>query len=139
MSIKTNIPHDSTFLVLEDMENIRREMVRDLKSLGFTGTIFEAENVRKAEGYLSQKKIDYVVSDWNLPDGTGLDLLKKCRAVPALKNLPFLMVTSMDSISDMLEAIEAGVSDYLVKPWDKEELMKKLVYAYDTAKGAAKK
>ena len=139
MPVAPTIPKDLTFLVLEDMENLRQQMVRDLKSLGFSGTIHEAENVSKAHEILKSQPINYIVSDWNLPDGTGLDLLKKCREIPKFKDLPFLMVTSMDSISDMLDAINAGVSDYLVKPWSKEELNKKINYAYGTAMGWNKK
>lgn len=138
MSIKPKVPKDIAFLVIEDMANVRLQMVNDLKSLGYNGTIYQAENIEIAEKYLNEMEIDYVLSDWILPDGVGIELLKKCRGSKELKSIPFLMVTSMDSISEMLQAIEAGASDYIVKPWDKKELEQKIVLGYQALKSGDK-
>ncbi len=71
-----------TILVLEDMDNLRMQMVKDLRTIGLKGKILEAANLQVAIGLVKSEKIAFIVSDWNLPDGTGMDLLKKMRATP---------------------------------------------------------
>ena len=79
-------------------------------------------------------EIHFILSDWNVPDGTGLDLLKEVRSRKHLAPIPILMVTAEDSISYMLEAIEEGVNEYLIKPWTPEEFDEKIQSAWDNAK-----
>lgn len=125
-------PCDINFLVLEDMDNIRQQMVKDLRTLGVAGNIFEAPNIQTAITLCSNEEISFVISDWNLPDGTGHDFLKKFRAVPKFKKTPFVMCTTNSEISFFLEAIASGANDYIVKPWTIEELKKKIQMTWET-------
>lgn len=119
-------PAELDFLVLEDMDNIRKQLVSDLRALGFTGKIHEAPNVQTAIKLCSSEKIDFIISDWNLPDGTGKDLLKKLRAVEKFKRTPFIMCTTNNEIAHFMDAVANGANDYMVKPWKIEELKKKI-------------
>jgi two-component system chemotaxis response regulator CheY len=121
-----SFPTDVNFLVLEDMDNLRRQMVNDLKLIGVSGKIYEAANVQSAIKICTTEDIGFVMSDWNLPDGNGHDFLKKFRAVERFKKTPFIMCTTNSEISFFLEAVASGANDYIVKPWKPEELKKKI-------------
>lgn len=120
-----------TFLLLEDMPQIREQMVKDLRDLGITGTIIEADCVKKAIEAMNTHKFNFIISDWNLPDGTGYDFLVKLRSVLAFKSIPFIMCTTMDEVKYILDAIKAGANEYVVKPWTIEELKKKIGDTWD--------
>jgi two-component system chemotaxis response regulator CheY len=126
-----NFPTNIPFLVLEDMDNLRQQMVSDLKSIGVNGKIHEAPNVQAAIKICSTEEVGFVISDWNLPDGTGHDFLKKFRAVPRFKRTPFVMCTTNSEINFFLDAIASGANDYIVKPWTAEELKKKILLTWD--------
>lgn len=120
-----------TVLVLEDMDNLRAQMVKDLRAIGLKGKIVEASNLQGAIGLVKSEKIAFIVSDWNLPDGTGMDLLKKMRATPYYENTPFVMCTTKSEISSVLEAVQNGANDYIVKPWTTDELKKKMFSTWE--------
>lgn len=113
-------------LIIEDMENFRRQMLKDLRDLGMVGTIDEAENIQSAVNLLKQNKYDLILSDWNLPDGTGYDLLVKFKQSALSKNTPYILCTTMDEVSSILKALSAGADEYIVKPWQTNELRKKI-------------
>lgn len=119
-------PTDVNFLHLEDMESFRLQMGKDLRELGIQGKIFEAPDVATALKLCQAEVIGFIISDWNLPDGTGLEFLKKIRATKKFANTPFLMCTTMDELKYLLDAISSGANDYIVKPWDIGELKKKI-------------
>jgi two-component system chemotaxis response regulator CheY len=121
-----NFPLGITFLLLEDMENLRSQMISDLRSLGITGIIHEAADVQSAIKICVAEEIGFVISDWNLPDGTGHDFLKKFRAVLRYKKTPFVMCTTNSETRYFLNAIASGANDYIVKPWTVEDVKKKL-------------
>jgi two-component system chemotaxis response regulator CheY len=125
-------PNNITFLVIEDMDNLRKQMVSDLKAIGIQGKIFESANVQGAIKICSQEEIGFVISDWNLPDGTGHDFLKKFRAVDRFKKTPFVMCTTNSEINFFLEAVASGANDYIVKPWKQEELRKKIQTTWES-------
>lgn len=113
---------------LEDMPDIRKKMVADLRAIGCKGEIFELDTLGMGLEFLKQRKsISLFISDWNLPDGEGIDFLKTIRASAHYKNIPFLMCTTMDEVSHLLQAIETGANDYIVKPWDLKELKNKIL------------
>lgn len=113
---------------LEDMPEIRKQMVDDLRGLGVQGAILELDTVAKSLEFLKlKKKVDLFISDWNLPDGAGIKFLEAAKAHPFYKNVPFLMCTTMNEISNILQAVEKGANDYIVKPWDKKELRSKIL------------
>lgn len=112
-------------LVVDDFSTMRRIVKNTLRQIGFT-TIEEAEDGQKAFDRLMSEKFDFVVSDWNMPNMTGIDLLRKVRAEPSLKHLPFLMVTAEAKQENVVEAIKAGVSNYIVKPFTVATLQEKI-------------
>ncbi|MDA8028426.1 MAG: chemotaxis response regulator CheY [Nitrospiraceae bacterium] len=103
-------------LVVDDFSTMRRIVKNTLRQIGFTN-IEEAEDGQKAYDRLIVEKFDFVVSDWNMPNMTGIDLLRKVRATPQIKDIPFLMVTAEAKQENIVEAIKAGVSNYIVKPF----------------------
>jgi len=112
-------------LIVDDMSTMRRIVRNTLKQLGFT-EMEEAEDGQSALAKLRAGLFDFVVSDWNMPTMSGLDLLKAVRQDPSLKGLPFLMVTAEAERKLILEAIQAGVSNYVVKPFTAETLKEKI-------------
>ena len=103
-------------LIVDDFSTMRRIVKNTLRQIGFTN-IEEAEDGQKAYDRLIVEKFDFVVSDWNMPNMTGIDLLRKVRATPQIKDIPFLMVTAEAKQENIVEAIKAGVSNYIVKPF----------------------
>ncbi|MBF0314542.1 MAG: response regulator [Oligoflexia bacterium] len=125
------IPKDTLFLHLEDMTAIRELFKKDLIALGIETPPLEAENVAMAfklvqENVNSNKKIQFIVSDWNLPDDTGLNFLKRIRQFQEFNSVPFVMATTENEITYMLDAINAGCSNYVVKPWNFNDFKEKI-------------
>ena len=112
-------------LVVDDFSTMRRIVKNTLRQIGFN-QIEEAEDGQKAFDRLMSEKFDFVVSDWNMPNMTGIDLLRKVRAEASLKHLPFLMVTAEAKQENVVEAIKAGVSNYIVKPFTVATLQEKI-------------
>ncbi len=112
-------------LVVDDFATMRRIVRKILRDLQFQ-EIFEAENGIEALKLLKSNKVDLVVSDWNMPEMTGLELLKQVRADDQLKHLPFLMVTAEAQKENIVEAVQAKVSNYVVKPFTPATLEEKI-------------
>jgi len=112
-------------LVVDDMSTMRRILKNVLKQIGFSDLI-EAENGQDALTKLKAGEFGLVVSDWNMPVMQGIELLRAIRADPELKHLPFLMVTAEAQKENIIEAVQAGVSNYVVKPFTAEALQEKL-------------
>lgn len=128
--LKSAIPESFTILHLEDMEQLRGQMKQDLRSLGVLATIVEAEDVKSAHQIMTSKKIDFIISDWNLPDGTGLEFLKQIRSQKKFSLIPFIMCTTENEVSHMLDAVSAGANEFVTKPWSLEELDEKVSFLY---------
>lgn len=116
---------DMDVLIVDDASAMRRIVRALLKELGFKN-MREAENGQMALDELKKKKADFVVSDWNMPVMTGIDLLKAIRADENLKSTPVLMVTAEAKQENIVEAVQAGVSNYIVKPFNAATLQEKL-------------
>ncbi|MBH0192516.1 MAG: chemotaxis protein CheY [Nitrospira sp.] len=112
-------------LVVDDMTTMRRIVKNILKQLGFAN-VEEAENGQEALQKLRAERFDFVVSDWNMPVMTGIDMLRAIRADAQLKAIPVLMVTAEAQQANLVEAIQAGVSNYIVKPFTAETMQEKL-------------
>jgi len=112
-------------LVVDDFPTMRRIMRNLLKQIGFE-SIDEAENGEDALRKLKGGDYGLVVSDWNMPIMEGIELLKRVRSDPHLKDIPFLMVTAEAEKEKVIEAIKAGVDNYIVKPFTGEVLKEKL-------------
>ncbi len=112
-------------LIVDDMVTMRRIVKNVLKQLGFSN-IDEAENGQDGLQKLKSSKYDFVVSDWNMPVMTGIDMLRAIRADEQLKAIPVLMVTAEAQHNILVEAVQAGVSTYIVKPFTAETMQEKL-------------
>ena len=111
-------------LLVDDAASMRNMIKAILRDSGFT-KIFEAPNGKESQTILEKKKMDLVLCDWNMPVMNGLDLFKNVRQSENLKDLPFLMLTAESQSTMVKEAFAAGVSDYVVKPFTSECLLKK--------------
>jgi two-component system, chemotaxis family, chemotaxis protein CheY len=113
------------FLVVDDFATMRRIVRNLLKEIGY-GNADEAEDGVVAMQKLKAGGFDFVVSDINMPNMNGFELLKSIRAEPGLKELPVLMVTAEAKKEDIMTAAQAGASGYIVKPFTKATLEEKL-------------
>ena len=125
---------DAKILVVDDVSTLRRIVKNALKSLGYMH-IEEAEDGAGGLHRLQTEHFDLIVCDWNMPGMTGIDLLRTVRADPNLKHLPFLMVTAEAKRENIVEAIQAGVNNYIVKPFTPQTFGEKLAAMF-TAKAA---
>ena len=112
-------------LVVDDMSTMRRIVMNIMKQRGFA-YVQEAENGEGALEKLRAEAFGFIISDWNMPVMTGIELLRAVRADDKLKAIPFLMVTAEAQKDNLLEAIQAGVSNYIVKPFTAEVLQEKM-------------
>ncbi|TFH86704.1 chemotaxis protein CheY [Billgrantia azerbaijanica] len=116
---------DMSFLVVDDFPTMRRIVRSLLKELGYTN-VEEAEDGQDALTKLRGGSFEFVVSDWNMPNLDGLEMLKQIRADDALKELPVLMVTAEAKKENIIAAAQAGASGYVVKPFTAATLEEKL-------------
>jgi len=112
-------------MVVDDFATMRRIVKGVLKQLGFNDVV-EAEDGAIALKELQKEKVGLIVSDWNMPNMTGLELLKAVRSDDNLKDIPFLMVTAEGQKENVIKAVQAGVSNYIVKPFTPETFSAKL-------------
>jgi two-component system chemotaxis response regulator CheY len=124
------------FLVVDDFSTMRRIIRNLLKELEFTN-VDEAEDGVVALNKLRSTHFDFVVSDWNMPNMTGIELLRAIRADANLKHLPVLMVTAEAKKENIIEAAQAGASGYIVKPFTAAVLEEKLNKIFEKMQGAA--
>ncbi|WP_457626192.1 chemotaxis response regulator CheY [Persephonella sp.] len=120
-------------LVVDDMATMRRIIKGLLEQLGFKN-IDEAEDGKVALQKLKTGKYDFVITDWNMPNMTGLELVQEIRKDPDLKHLPVLMVTAEAKKENVLLAIKAGVNNYIVKPFTAEVLKEKIEKIFSAMK-----
>lgn len=113
------------FLVVDDFSTMRRIVRNLLKELGFTN-VDEAEDGMVALHKLKTQHFDFIVSDWNMPNMTGIEPLKAVRADAQLKHLPFMMITAEAKRENIIEAAMAGASGYIVKPFTAATMEEKM-------------
>jgi two-component system chemotaxis response regulator CheY len=112
-------------LVVDDFSTMRRIIKNLLRDLGFTNTE-EADDGQTALPMLKTGKFDFLVTDWNMPGMTGIELLAAVRADDSLKNMPVLMVTAEAKRDQIVAAAQAGVNGYVVKPFTAAVLKEKI-------------
>jgi two-component system chemotaxis response regulator CheY len=112
-------------LIVDDFATMRRIVKNILTQLGFKNVI-EADDGTTALDVLKSEKIELIISDWNMPKMTGLDLLKAVRSDASMANTPFIMVTAEAQQDNIILAVKAKVSQYIVKPFTAETLAEKL-------------
>lgn len=112
-------------LVVDDFSTMRRIIKNLLRDLGFTNTA-EADDGETALPMLRGGGFDFLITDWNMPGMQGIDLLKAVRADASLASLPVLMVTAESKREQIIEAAQAGVNGYIVKPFTAQTLKEKI-------------
>ncbi len=121
-------------LIVDDFSTMRRIIKNLLRDLGFTNT-HEADDGLTALPMLQSGNFDFLISDWNMPGMTGIDLLKKVRADPKLATLPVLMVTAETKREQIILAAEAGVNGYVIKPFTAGTLEEKINKIFERVAG----
>lgn len=136
-------PANTKFLVVDDFATMRKIIKKVLTELGYSN-IEEADDGKPAfaalqAAHAAGNPFQFVISDWNMPGMTGIDLLKACKADPNFKNMPFMLVTAESEQKNIVEAAKNGVSDYVVKPFNATTLKGKLekIWAKHNATKAA--
>jgi two-component system chemotaxis response regulator CheY len=116
---------NAKILIVDDMQTMRRLLKSALNGLGYVNVV-DAEGGTTALALLESGDYSLLITDWNMPDMEGIDLHKAVRANDKLKSLPVLMVTAEAKKEQILEAAEAGVNGYVVKPFQPAQLKDKL-------------
>ncbi|MCD9470575.1 chemotaxis protein CheY [Photobacterium phosphoreum] len=117
-------------LIVDDFSTMRRIVKNLLRDLGFNNTV-EADDGITALPLLKRGDFDFVVTDWNMPGMQGIDLLRHIRADEKLKHLPVLMITAEAKREQIIEAAQAGVNGYIVKPFNAATLKEKLAKIFE--------
>jgi len=123
-------------LIVDDFSTMRRIIKNLLRDLGFNNTA-EADDGSTGLAMLQNSQFDFLITDWNMPKMPGIALLKAVRADPALAKMPVLMVTAEAKREQIMEAAQAGVNGYIVKPFTADTLKEKLDKIFERLQGAA--
>jgi two-component system chemotaxis response regulator CheY len=130
--VETGLNKNMKILVVDDFSTMRRIVRNLLVELGFSGQLIqEADDGANAMVMLKSQPFDMVVTDWNMPNMTGIDLLRAIRAEASLKGLPVLMVTAENNRDQIIAAAQAGVNGYIVKPFTAATLQEKLTKIFE--------
>jgi two-component system chemotaxis response regulator CheY len=121
-------------LIVDDFSTMRRIIKNLLRDLGFTNTA-EADDGLTALPMLQSGSFDFLVTDWNMPGMSGIDLLRAVRADERLKHLPVLMVTAESKRDQIIEAAQAGINGYVVKPFTALVLKEKIEKIFERVNG----
>ena len=121
-------------LIVDDFSTMRRIVKNLLKDLGFTNTV-EADDGKTALPILQKGGIDFLITDWNMPGMSGIDLLKAVRANPGLASMPVLMVTAEAKRDQIILAAQAGVNGYVIKPFTAATLKEKIEKIFERLEG----
>ena len=121
MPLDTN----ANILVVDDFGTIRKILIKHLNALGYQN-VFQAESAAIALEIFKTEEIGFLITDWNMPEMTGIDLIKAIRAGDKNPDLPVLMVTAEGEMEKMREASEVGVKGYLPKPFNSQHVIDKL-------------
>ena len=113
------------FLVVDDSSTMRRIIINTLTKLGYDN-VSEAANGREGLDRLGSNGADVIITDWNMPEMTGIDFIRTVRTQPATRNIPVLMVTTNAAKDDIVEALRVGVNSYVVKPFTPETMKEKI-------------
>jgi len=120
-------PKETKILIIDDFTSLRQIVAKQLKELGFSN-ITEAEDIRKAWELINNANPPFglILSDWNMPGGNGIDLLKRIRSDDRNKKTPFIMMTTESETSKIINAVMEGSNNFIVKPFNLEILKTKL-------------
>ena len=113
------------FLIVDDSLTMRRIVINTLKSIGFENVI-EAADGKDAMAKLLSEGAEFLITDWNMPEMSGLDLVKWARASEQFADMPILMITTRGNKDDVIEAMKMRVNNYIVKPFTAKGLKEKI-------------
>jgi two-component system chemotaxis response regulator CheY len=113
-------------LVVDDSSTMRRIIQNTLSRLGYKDVIQAADGIEAWDALQSNPDIEVVITDWNMPNMNGLELVKKIRAEEKYKSLPIIMMTTEGGKKEVITALKAGVNNYIVKPFTPQVLKEKL-------------
>jgi len=116
---------DLKILAVDDSPTMRRIIINTLKRAGFKDVI-EANDGKDALAKMKIEDVNFVITDWNMPEMDGLTLVTNLRSSPEYKEVPILMVTTRSVKDDIVEALKAGVNNYIVKPFTPDTLKEKI-------------
>ncbi len=134
MEATVAIDKNMRILIVDDFSTMRRIIKNLLRDLGFTNTE-EADDGTTALPMLQTGKFDFLVTDWNMPGMQGIELLKHVRADSGLATMPVLMVTAEQKREQIVEAAQAGVNGYIVKPFTAQTLKEKIDKIFERIEG----
>lgn len=120
------IDYSMKVLVVDDFATMRRIIKNILRQIGFTNIVEADDGTTAWESLNKDDSIQFIVSDWNMPQMTGIELLRKVRASEEFADIPFLMVTAEAQQENIIEAVQAKVSNYIVKPFTPDTLSQKI-------------
>ncbi len=120
------IDYSMKVLVVDDFATMRRIIKNILRQIGFTNIVEADDGTTAWETLNKDDSIQFIVSDWNMPQMTGIELLRKVRSSEEFADLPFLMVTAEAQQENIIEAVQAKVSNYIVKPFTPDTLGQKI-------------
>ena len=121
----SSLGSDLKILAVDDSPTMRRIIINTLKRAGFN-QVSEATDGKDALAKLKTEKYNFVITDWNMPEMDGLTFVTTLRSDPDLQTMPVLMVTTRSVKEDIIEAMKAGVNNYIVKPFTPETLAEKI-------------
>ena len=135
---KIDLVDKTVKLLVVDDHQVTRGMIKTiLRGVGFVN-VFTADSGSLAMEVIEKENIEMVVCDWNMPNGSGLDLLRELRADEKYKQLPFIMLTAEAYKENITEAIKAGVSEYIAKPFTSDVLINKVANVWFRKKSGAR-
>lgn len=122
------------FLIVDDHLTMRLIIRKTLSELGYENTIEAADglialNILNQHAQTSEP-VEFIISDWNMPNMQGIDFLKKCRADKIFEKIPFVLITAEDDQAKIIDAVTAGVTDYIIKPFSPAMLKSKFETYY---------
>ncbi len=117
---------DLKFLVVDDSVTMRRIVINSLRNLGYNNFVEAGEGREALEKLSTEAGINFIVTDWNMPEVSGLELVKAVRSDEKLSNIPILMVTTRGVKEDIVVALQAKVNNYIVKPFTPQILKEKI-------------
>ena len=119
------------FLIVDDLASVRKILRDHLIELGVKAELKEAKDIAEAKEILKAQlaagaPVEFVFSDWQMPGGSGLELLEFVRGRPDFLHLPFIMITTQNEKENVMRAIVSGATGYVIKPWNKQSLLDKI-------------
>jgi two-component system chemotaxis response regulator CheY len=115
-----------TFLIVDDLQLMRSNLKNLINDMGGKNQVLEAGNGVEAFRKLESQPVDLILSDWNMPEMSGIDFIKKLKETDKYKAIPIIMITSEDDKTNVIEALKAGARDYIVKPVNEKNFREKI-------------